>query len=119
MRHLPLGERLLLTGGVVILGAIIGLVTTLHHRSIPPWGVVAALILVAAWGVGLRLVTPGRGASLAGILAMLGAQLVLAAGSTTSIIVGAGPIGYAFTLGTVLIAVVVLAWPQVSRPGKH
>ena len=114
MRHLPLTHRLLLTGGVVFLGVIIGVVVTLHHRSFPPVGVVVGLLIVAAWGTGLRLTTPGRGATLAGLLAMLGAQFVLAAGSYTSIIVGAGSLGYSLTLGTVLISVIVLAWPEAT-----
>jgi hypothetical protein len=114
VRHLPLADRLLLTGSVVIVGAIMGVLITLHHRSIPPLGAVMGLIIVAAWGVGLRLTTPGRGAALAGLLALLGTQFVLSAGNSTSIIVAAGTLGYVFTLGTVLVAVVVLAWPQVS-----
>ena len=114
MRHLPLVDRLILTGAVVVMGVIIGIVGTLHHRSVPPWGVIAALLVVAAWGVGLRLTTPGRGATLAGLLAMLTAQFVLAAGSQTSIIVGAGALGYVLTLGSVLVAVVVLAWPELA-----
>ncbi len=114
MRHLPVADRLILTGAVVVLGIIIGVVVTVHHRSLPPLGVIAALGVVAAWGVGLRLITPGRGATMAGLLATLAAQFVLTAGSTTSIIVGQGALGYVFTLGTVLIAVVVLAWPEVS-----
>ena len=114
MRHLPLADRLILTGAVVVMGVIIGIVVTLHHRSVPPWGIIAALVVVAAWGVGLRLTTPGRGATLAGILAMLTAQFVLAAGSQTSIIVGAGALGYVLTLGSVLVAVVVLAWPETT-----
>ena len=107
-------DRLLLTGGVVVVGIIIGVIVTLHHRSEPPFGVIVGMLVMAAWGAGLRLTTPGRGATLAGMLAMLGAQFVLAGGSQTSIIVGAGMLGYAFTLGTVLIAVVVLAWPEVT-----
>jgi hypothetical protein len=118
VRHFPLVDRLILTGAVVVMGAIIGIVVTLHHRSVPPWGVVLALLVVAAWGGGLRLITPGRGATLAGLLAMLTAQFVLAAGSQTSIIVGAGALGYVLTLGSVMVAVVALAWPEVSSQAK-
>lgn len=114
MRHLPLVDRFVVTGGVVVAGILIGAITTLHHRSIPPWGILASLVVMLAWGVGLRLTTPGRGATLAGLLALLGAQLVLAAGSQTSIIVSASLLGYALTLGGVLIALVVLAWPDMS-----
>jgi len=118
VRHLPLADRLVLTGAVVVMGTIIGIVVTLHHRSIPPWGIIAALLVVAAWGAGLRLTTPGRGATLAGLLAMLTSQFVLAAGSHTSIIVGAGALGYVLTLGSVLVAVVALAWPEVPSQAK-
>jgi hypothetical protein len=118
VRHLPLADRLILTGAVVVMGVIIGIIVTLHHRSLPPWGVIAALLVVTAWGVGLRLTTPGRGATLAGLLAMLTAQFVLAAGSQTSIIVGAGALGYVLTLGSVLVAVVALAWPEVPSQSK-
>lgn len=114
MRHLPILDRLALTGGVVVVGLLIGVITTLHHRSVPPWGMIASLVVTVAWGIGLRLTTPGRGATLAGLLALLGAQFVLAAGSQTSIIVSASLLGYVFTLGGVLIALVVLAWPDVS-----
>jgi hypothetical protein len=111
-------DRLILVGSVLVLGVIIGLVVTLHHRSLPPLGVVVALMIVAAWGAALRLMVPGRALTLAGLLAALGAQFVLTAGSTTSIIVGQGLVGYVFTLGTVLIAVVVLAWPETFPSGQ-
>jgi len=114
VRHLPLTRRLLVMGGVSLFGAVAGVLITLHHRSVPPWGVVLSLAVLVAFGVGLRMTTPGRGATLAGLLAMLGAQFVLAAGSQTSIIVSQGFLGYVFTLGTVLIALIVLAWPDVS-----
>jgi hypothetical protein len=114
VRNLPLIDRLVVTGGVIAVGVLIGVLTTLHHLSIPPWGVVVALVVLLAWGVGLRLITPGRGATLAGLLAALGAQFVLAAGSQTSIIVSASLMGYVFTLGGVVIALVVLAWPDMS-----
>lgn len=109
---LPLPERLAIMAGVTLLGVIIGVVVTLHHRSIPPLGIIASLLVVGAFGSGLRLVTPGRGACLAGLLGMLAAQLILSAGSTNSVVVAQGVLGYAFTLGTVVVAVVVLAWPQ-------
>lgn len=114
MRHLPLAVRLAVIGIVSLFGVVVGILVTLHHRSVPPWGVVVALAVLLAFGVGLRLTTPGRGATLAGLLAMIGAQFVLAAGNTTSVVVSQGVLGYVFTLGTVLIALIVLAWPDVS-----
>ena len=109
---LPLPERLAIMAVVTLLGVIVGVVLTLHHRSIPPLGIAISLVVVGAFGAGLRLVTPGRGACLAGLLGLLAAQLILSTGSTNSVVVAQGLLGYAFTLGTVLVAVIVLAWPQ-------
>ena len=107
---------LLLTG---VLGVFIGAVATLHHRSFAPGGLILGLGLIAAWGIGLRVLGRNRSLALAGLLGVLAAQLVLSAGLGGSFIVLAGPLGYALTLGVVLIGVLVLAWPRFQATGRY
>jgi hypothetical protein len=111
------GFGLLALTGVV--GVFIGVITTLHHRSFAPGGLILGLALVAAWGVGLRVLGRNRGLALAGLIGVLAAQLVLSAGVGGSFIVIAGPLGYALTLGVVLIGVLVLAWPRFQAAGRY
>lgn len=107
---------LVLTG---MLGVFIGAVATLHHRSFAPGGLILGLALIAAWGIGLRVLGRNRGLALSGLLGVLTAQLVLSAGVGGSFIVLAGPLGYALTLGVVVIGVLVLAWPRFQARGRY
>lgn len=108
-------DRLVLGGAVAVCGVFVGVTATFHHRSLPPWGVIAVLVVVAMWVVGLRLVSESRGLPLIGVLAVLGAQLVLSVGSERSVVVAAGPLGWIFTVGVVLICLVILAWPDLRK----
>lgn len=106
----------LLTG---ILGVFLGAVVTFHHRSFPPGGLILGLLLVAAWGVGLRVLGDNRALAFVGLLGVLSSQLLLSSGLGGSFVVVAEPLGYALTLGVVLIGVVVLGWPRVVRPSRY
>ena len=109
----------------VVLGVFAGaLLTVIHQASaligeVPvPWGLIVALVLTAALLAGLRIVYETRivpGVATAGFL---GAQAVLAFASPGgSVIVPDNTAGVVWTIGSVLIAAVVLAWPRVGGVG--
>lgn len=105
--------------GAGVVGLFIGVITTLHHRSFAPGGLVLGLGLVIAWAAGLRLISRSRTVTFVGLLGVLAAQLVLASGIRDSFVVIAGPLGYALTLGVVLIALLALGWPDVQGPSRY
>lgn len=108
------------------LGAFVGVTLTVAHQATVavgalafPWGIVAAIAITAALLVGLRLVFETRvipGCAAAGLLAASAFLALQSPGG--SVLVPAGPAGYAWTFAPVLIAVVVLGWPSVRRSGK-
>lgn len=118
MTRSALGHALigLLTG---VLGLFLGAVVTLHHRSFPPGGLILGLLLVTAWGMGLRVIGQDRTLALVGLLGVLAAQLLLSSGLGGSFVVVAEPLGYALTLGVVMIGAVVLGWPRVTRVSRY
>ena len=100
---------------VGVAGLFVGLITTLQHRSFAPGGLLLGLSIVVAFAIGLRMVSRSRAITFSGLLGVLTAQLLLASGIRNSFVVTADPLGYALTLGVVIIAVVALGWPDVQR----
>ena len=97
-------------------GAMVGVVTTFTHRQLPPWGLVAGLLIIAALLVGARLAFEGRLVAGAAAVGVVGAVLVLSLQSTgETVLVADDPLGTAWAVGPALIAVVVVAWPD-ARP---
>ena len=97
-------------------GAMVGVVTTFAHRQLPPWGLIAGLLIIAALLVGARLAFGGRLVAGATAVGVVGAVLVLTRPSTDGgVLIAADPLGTAWMVGTALIAVVALVWPA-SRP---
>lgn len=116
------------TGAVVlaaVLGAFVGATLTVAHQATVdvlgfriPWGIIAALVITGALLAGLRIVFQTRVVAGAAALGLLGAAALLSVRSAGgSVLVPDNAIGYAFTFGPVLIAGLVLAWPQFAgRP---
>jgi N-acetyl-1-D-myo-inositol-2-amino-2-deoxy-alpha-D-glucopyranoside deacetylase len=108
---------------VLALGVFTGaLLTAVHQSTIAvgetpvPWGLIVALVITAALLAGLRIVYETR--IIAGIatVGLLGAQAFLAFASPGgSILVPDNVSGAVWTIGSVLIAAVVLAWPKIAR----
>lgn len=104
------------------IGGVVGLIATVNHQlSVPiagsqlPAGVVIALALCAALLTGGRLYFGTRivaGCAALGLLVVV--TLLSAAGPGGSVLVPANPSGWSWTIGSAVIAAVVLAWP---RPG--
>lgn len=111
-----LGEIAVATLG----GAVIGLMGSFTHQSVQPWGIAIALATVALYLSGLRAKGDDRGPAAAGAIGIAGVSGPLAApGAGGSIVIPANAAGYAWTLGLVLIALLVLAWPRVQRPHRR
>lgn len=119
-----LGARIIACAFALILGAFAGLALTVAHQSVlrvgevtVPWGVIAALALSAALLAGLRLVYVTRLVAGAAAIGLLGVITVLSLSGGGSVIVPDNDAGRVWTIGVVLVAAVVLAWPRIERRG--
>ena len=123
---LHLSTKIIASAFALILGIIIGAILTVAHQATAlvgdaavPWGLIVGLLVTASLFAGLRLAAGNR--LLAGFAALgfLGVEALLALQSTGgSVLVPDNALGYAWTWGPVAIALVVLAWPQITRPAR-
>ena len=94
-------------------GALVGIVTTFAHRQVPPFGLLAGLLIIAALLVGARLAFPGRLPAAAAGLGVVASVAILSLQTTGgSVLVANDPLGLVWAIGPTLIAVVVVAWPR-------
>lgn len=101
-------------------GAIIGLVGSVTHQSLPPVGVVLALATSTLFLTGLRAWGDDRGPAVAGAFGIGSVALALAApGAGASVLIPGNLLGYGWTVGIMLIALVVLAWPRIQRTHRR
>lgn len=121
-----LGSRMLACAVSLALGLGVGLLGTVTHPATVtvagtalPTGLVAAMVVVAALMVGLRLVFGSRAPSTFAALGLVGVLLVFAqAGPGGSVLIPANLPGYVWTFGIPLIAALVIVWPRLPvRPG--
>lgn len=110
-------------GGVLILclalGGVLGAIGTLVHQSLPPIGVVLALGTVGVYLAGLRAWASVRGPAAAGTLGVALVSALLALPWGGNLLIPANAVGYLWTFGVPLVALLVLAWPNTagfSRP---
>jgi len=104
-----------------VIGAVYGAVATVGHRQTLqvgdvslPWGLVAALVGVAALLVGIRLVAGGRGAAAAAAAGIVGmVALLTLPGPGGSVVVVGDLVGTIWSIGPALISVLVVAWPKL------
>jgi N-acetyl-1-D-myo-inositol-2-amino-2-deoxy-alpha-D-glucopyranoside deacetylase len=115
----PVITRVLAPLGALGVGVFIGAVVTVHHRSLPPFGLILGLVLVAAWAIALRVLAHTRTLALFGVLGVFVAQMMLSAGVGGSFVVVAEPLGYGLTLGVVIVSLLVLAWPKLPSPSRY
>ncbi|WP_022894846.1 DUF6113 family protein [Agromyces subbeticus] len=116
--------------GTIVIAFLIGLafgtLATVGHRSVLrigeiaiPWGLVAALVGVAALLLGIRLVAGGRAAAAAAGAGIVVAVAVLTLpGPGGSVIIVGDLTGTVWSIAPALIAVLVVAWPKLpsARP---
>ena len=128
-RSTPYAEQSLLArissaAVALVLGVVVGGILTVTHQATVvvgsvtiPWGIISAIAITIALLVGLRIVFETRivpGLAAAGLLLAVAFLSLPTPGG--SIVVPGNLAGYTWTFAPVLIALVVLAWPQVRRP---
>ncbi|GAA1791663.1 hypothetical protein [Agromyces lapidis] len=117
-------------GGLLIsavVGVVYGAVATVGHRHVLrigevmiPWGLVAALVGVAALLLGIRLLTHGRAtaaAAAAGIVIIV-AVLTLP-GPGGSVLVAGDLAGTVWAVAPALIGVLIVAWPELPSRSRR
>ena len=100
----------------LLVGIVVGVITTFTHAILLPWGLIAGLAIVAALVGGFRLIFGSRVVAGAAALGVIGASAALAfpgAGGTALALDG-WP-GYVWTFGPAAIAVIVLLLPGSPR----
>ncbi|KQQ22915.1 hypothetical protein ASF48_07205 [Rathayibacter sp. Leaf299] len=107
----------------VLVGAVVGAITTIAHQStvvvgdaVLPLGLVASLAAVLLLLLGLRLVMIDRFVAFCAAMGLLGVIGLLALRSAGgSVLVPANGLGVVWTFAPGLIALVAIAWPRL-RP---
>ncbi|WP_234407206.1 hypothetical protein [Microterricola viridarii] len=111
-----------------LVGALFAAMGTVAHQSTAeifgitvPWGLLLGLVGFTALLVGLRLVLHDRVTVLFTALGALVTIFVLSLRSTGgSVLIPEGALGLAWTMGPVIIAAIVLAWPRLpARPSPR
>jgi hypothetical protein len=119
--HPGAGARWLLRGGLVVagavLGALVGLVATFAHQSMPPLGISLALVTSTVFLVGARLAAPSRAGVIGAAAGLLGVTTLLAAPAAAggSLVVPGNTVGYAWLIGVMAVSAVVVSWPRIQR----
>lgn len=117
-RYLALRAALFLVGAVA--GLLVGVVATFAHQSMPPLGVILALVTSTVFLVGLRLAAPSRAAVVGAVAALLGVTALLSLPSLGgSLVVPANPVGYTWLIGVMVVGAVVATWPRTQRPPRR
>jgi N-acetyl-1-D-myo-inositol-2-amino-2-deoxy-alpha-D-glucopyranoside deacetylase len=110
----------------LVVGALVGILLTInhqHHVSIAgatiPLGLIACLVIVTALLIGMRLVFSSRLVALAAAVGVVGVTTLLSQeGPGGSVLVPANMAGFIWAYAPMLVAVVVLAWPRFTSPGR-
>lgn len=99
--------------GFALLGALVGSVGTVMHRSVRPWGVLVCLLLVLAASVTARAAA-GWVASIALLVGLFAAVQVLSTrGPGGDVLVPAdGAIGWVWAIGSLAVALAVAVAPR-------
>jgi len=100
----------------VLVGLVVGVITTFTHSQLAPWGLIAGLAIVAALIAGFRLVFGSRVVGAAAALGVVGAAAALALPGAGGTVLTLDAIsGWVWALGPVAIAAVVLLLPRGRR----
>lgn len=117
----PLGTRALLSLGAVLMGLLVGSVTTVVHQNVVtiagvqiPWGLVFSLVAVTGFLVGLRIVVQDRLVVLCAAVGIVGMVFLLSQRSVGgSVLIPDNLWGSIWAIAPTLIATVVVAWPKL------
>ncbi|PTW91338.1 hypothetical protein C8A06_1058 [Microbacteriaceae bacterium MWH-Ta3] len=96
-------------------GAMIAAIITVVHQEAAPWILIAGLLVVAVYLLGLRWVTDDRWPTYAGAAGILVTVYVLAQESAGgSILIPGNEFGTWWVYGSAAIALVIVLWPRVT-----
>ena len=122
------GARVIACGFAALIGLVIGGILTVVHQSSTvvgdtavPWGLIVALVIAASLLAGLRIVYETRVVASFAAAGLLLAEGLLSVGTPSgTVLVANNFAGVAWTIGSVLIVALVLAWPRFStvRSGR-
>jgi uncharacterized membrane protein YccC len=110
----PLGPDLVFAALGLVIGAGIGALFTLAHRSVPL--LVIGLVAIGCLIAGMRLLSLRRLPAVAATVGVVAAIAVLGLrGPGGSVVIQDDALGWTWQLGAVAIAAVALAWPRITR----
>ncbi len=115
MRHTPLIQRVLRSGGSLALGVAVGAFASLYHGVLFPWGLAVALFLVALAVAGVRTLFLERYPIVWASVGVVGALMMLAGvDGNGSVLILADTAGLVLLGGTTLLVVGAIAWPRFA-----
>jgi N-acetyl-1-D-myo-inositol-2-amino-2-deoxy-alpha-D-glucopyranoside deacetylase len=113
---LGLGATVLSSIFAVLVGGVVGVVTTFTHDQLKPAGLIAGLLIVVALVAGFRLVFESRIVAGAAALGVVGASAILALPGAGGVVLTLGSVpGVIWAVGPAILSVVVLL---VGRPWR-
>jgi N-acetyl-1-D-myo-inositol-2-amino-2-deoxy-alpha-D-glucopyranoside deacetylase len=126
-RDQSLGTKILAALLALGLGAVVGALMTAVHQSTAvvgdvavPWGLLLGLVAVVGLVVGLRVLTAGRLLPILATVGVMGMTAILASPTLGgSVIVPANTAGYVWTFAPAVVILLVVAWPNLSRPSAQ
>lgn len=96
-------------------GAMVTAIITVVHQEWAPWVMIAGLCVVAAYTLGLRLVTADRWPTYAGAAGVILSTYFLAQESAGgSILIPGNDIGTWWVYGSSAVVLLIVLWPRVS-----
>ncbi len=113
---LGIGATVLSSVFAILVGIVVGTITTFTHRQFAPWGLVAGLVVVVALVLGFRLVFESRIVGAAAAVGVVAASATLALpGAGGSVLVLNDLLGWIWAIGPALLAAIAVAWPRPRR----
>jgi N-acetyl-1-D-myo-inositol-2-amino-2-deoxy-alpha-D-glucopyranoside deacetylase len=110
---LGVGATLLSAVFAILVGAVVGVVTTFTHAQFSPWGLIAGLAIVVALVAGFRLVFESRVVAAAAALGVVAASLVLTLpGAGGVVLVLNDPVGWIWAIAPAILSAVVVVVPR-------
>jgi hypothetical protein len=113
VRLTPLIQRVIRSAATLALGVVVGTFASLYHGVLFPWGLAAALGLVALAVAGVRTLFVERYAIVWTSVGIVGALMLLAGvDGNGSVLILADTQGLVLLGGTTLLVVGAIAWPR-------
>ncbi len=98
--------------GILIFGALIGLIGSLMFRSVPPWGLVLACATLLAASVLARAWAQTAGVISLGVGWIVMVQILALEGPGGDVVIAAQPIGYVWVYGGIVFILAALFAPR-------